>query len=209
MKKILAIGGAVIKTARQQFFSIIQKDEVEMLIHNGGSIFHDFQLALEDLGGKHSHSIEEISKNILINKRVSMRIWRYFDLKDPPPGSITRLCQSKEIPVLMFTGLGCDYWQMFGLQWDKIGSKCRHDFTKLSYRMVKPFHYLCMGSAVIHPEVFTKALAMVLVTVKFQADVVDFLSMYRPRTRIAQYGNYYCMSHREFLDKWLSKGYPS
>ena len=129
-------------------------------------------------------------------------------MHDPPPDSITRLCQDKNMPVLLFTGLGCDYWQVFSLMWDKLGSRCRHNFTMLCRYMSKPFHYLCMGSAVIHPEVFAKALAMIPSEVKFQADVVDFLSMYRPRTRIAKYGDYYCMSHREFLDRWLSKGYP-
>jgi hypothetical protein len=66
-----------------------------------------------------------------------------------------------------------------------------------------------MGSAVVHPEVFSKALAMIPKRgVEFQADVVDFMDMYRPRTRVAKYGNYYHMHHLAFLHDWGKKGYP-
>ena len=75
-------------------------------------------------------------------------------------------------------------------------------FEQLRERLEKPFHYVCMGSAVIHPEVFTKAIASII-RPDFTADVVDFLDMYRPRTRISQYGEYYKMTHKEYLGKWL------
>jgi len=55
-----------------------------------------------------------------------------------------------------------------------------------------------MGSAVIHPEVFIKAVAVSKPS-KFKADVVDFLDMYRPRTRVAKYGIYYQITHQEYL----------
>jgi hypothetical protein len=62
-----------------------------------------------------------------------------------------------------------------------------------------------MGSAVIHPEVFVKALAIAKPK-EFQADVVDFLpDQYRPKTRVARYGKYHCMTHKEYLTHWLKK----
>jgi hypothetical protein len=53
------------------------------------------------------------------------------------------------------------------------------------------------------PEVFTKALAVVKPE-EFKADVVDFLpNQYRPKTRVATYGKYFCMNHQEYLKKIL------
>jgi hypothetical protein len=46
MKKIIFVGGAVMKTpARQMLFEVL--DDVEILCLNGGALFHDFQMALE------------------------------------------------------------------------------------------------------------------------------------------------------------------
>jgi len=102
------------------------------------------------------------------------------------------------IPTLLFTGLGCDFWQLFKTEWDLLGKQAYRDFTTLCLTFKKEFHYICMGSAVIHPEVFIKAIA-VSKPAKFKADVVDFLDMYRPRTRVAKFGTYYQMSHQEYL----------
>ena len=44
-KRILAIGGHVIKTAKYGLYKVIERGYVEMIIHNGGSLFHDFQIA--------------------------------------------------------------------------------------------------------------------------------------------------------------------
>ena len=111
----------------------------------------------------------------------------------------------EEIEILMFTGLGCDFWQIFkdAICWERLGKVSRLDFEKLCEIMSEPFHYVCMGSAVIHPEVFTKALS-VAKPKEFRTTVVDFLpNQYRPKTRISIYGKYLCMTHKEFLAKWL------
>lgn len=205
-KRILAIGGAVIKTALPELRKFIEADQVEMLIHNGGSLFHDFQIALEPekLNGKTSIPLDQVVEDhdSAIHS-VSKDIWRWILSYSPqsPSESITFLCQSKKIPVLLFTGLGCDFWQLHG-NWTWLARQCQWDFEQLCERMKKPFHYVCMGSAVIHPEVFTKALA-VAKPKEFRADVVDFLDMYRPRTRVAKFGNYYQMTHKEYLRKEL------
>ncbi len=84
--------------------------------------------------------------------------------------------------------------------WSVLGRYFHVAFETLSSRFNKPFHYVCMGSAVMHPEVFIKALS----TNKpdsFVADVVDFKDMYRPKTRVAKYGTYYKMTHKEFFNK--------
>lgn len=202
-KKILAIGGAVIKTAREELRKVIEQDKIEMLIHNGGSIFHDFQLTMDDCGGRTSYPLDNLLKDYECNKSASREVLKWISGYPAPEGSITSLCESKEITVLLFTGLACDFWQMFGNQndWETLATNSYLGFKLLTGRFKSSFHYICMGSAVIHPEVFIKALAQSK-QLNFKADVVDFMDMYRPRTRIAIYGDYYKMTHKEFLTKW-------
>jgi hypothetical protein len=199
MKKIVAIGGSVIKTAREELIEVIKSDQVEMLIHNGGSIFHDFQKEINDLEG-HSYPLDELLNSYEPNREASLEIWTWLQHYHlAPPGSVTRWCQEKDIPILMFTGLGCDFWQLFNDSWEIFAKVARDDFSQLCTRFQKKFHYVCMGSAVIHPEVFIKALAVAKPNVQFRADVVDFLDMYRPRTRVAKFGTYYQLTHKEYL----------
>jgi len=204
-KKIVAIGGAVIKTAYDELREVIKRDQIEMLIHNGGSIFHDFQRSTENLKS-HSYSIDDLMVDYSCNESSSNDVWNWIDGDFAPRHSVTWLCEDKDIPVLLFTGHGCDFWQLYGdaNDWADLG---KHAFT--SYKMIverfkTPFHYVCMGSAVIQPEVFIKAIADAKPK-DFRADVVDFLDMYRPRTRVAKYGKYYKMTHKEYLHKWIKK----
>lgn len=199
-KRIISIGGAVIKTAREELKQVIEQGKVEILIHNGGSIFHDFQLATETLKS-HSHPLDELVDDYSANEAASLKVWKWIKGSWAPEDSITYLCQTNKIKVYMFTGMACDFWQMFGDQrmWESMGSRSFMDFYSLRRRFQTPFHYVCMGSAVIHPEVFLKAISGMELP-DFRADVVDFLDMYRPRTRVAKYGKYYKMTHVEYLN---------
>jgi hypothetical protein len=220
--RVLAIGGAVIKTALDELKIITKRKLFDILIHNGGSLFHDFQLATEVLPYK-SHSLERLLKNPELDKQASELIWfwirnnefAYFWNRDStedrylaPKGSVTRLCEDMKIPVMVFTVLGGDFWHLYGSPWNDdwiaFAKKTHRDFKNLCDLMKNyEFHYICMGSAVIHPEVFTKALAIAKPK-KFKADVVDFTpNQYRPETRVAKYGKYYQMTHKEFLEKWI------
>lgn len=199
-KLILAIGGAVIKTARYELKKFIEDGHVEMLIHNGGSIFHDFQLSVDDMDS-HSYPLSELIKDYSVNENASAYVWGWIYAGSAPKDSVTRLCEDMGIPVLMFTGIACDYWQLFGCRshWKKLGEYSFNNLNTLCNRFKKDnFHYVCMGSAVIHPEVFIKAIS-VAHPKNFIADVVDFKDMYRPRTRVAVYGTYYKMEHKEYL----------
>jgi hypothetical protein len=200
MKKILAIGGAVIKTAKEELREYIENDHVEMLIHNGGSIFHDIQQVTDHYLTDHSYPLDELIDDYSCNREASAYVWEFVNYNEAPEGSITKLCIDKNIPVLLFTGLGCDVWQLFSSpdDWSHCGRQMFYYFEDLCKRFKKPFHYICMGSAVIHPEVFIKAIAKSQAK-DFKADVVDFKDMYRPKTRIAKYGTYYQMSHTEFF----------
>ena len=210
-KRIIAIGGHVIKTARVELEKVIERGHVEMLIHNGGSLFHDFQLATStNLSHRqiHSYPLDEVVEDPGVARRASYHVWEWVlgSKNYAPEKSITHLCHDLGIPVLMFTIPGADFWHLFkgGDAWAELGRAANHHFGVLRMRLRHPFHYVCMGSAVIHPEIFTKAISGRKLP-EFKADVVDFLDMYRPRTRIAKYGKYYKMEHKEYLQKWLKE----
>jgi len=211
MKKILAIGGAVIKTAQKELIEVIKQDKVEMLIHNGGSIFHDFQRVIDKELKSHSYPIEKLLESFDCLEPTAKLVWEWvISDKDPitlaPPGSVTRLCEDMDIPVLLFTTPGADFWHHFDITgWKDLAVVSQMCFNTLSLRFMKDnFHFVNIGSAVMHPEIFIKAIALCKPK-NFKADVVDFKEMYRPRTRVAQFGNYYTITHKQYLD-YLLKG---
>lgn len=201
MKKIIGIGGAVIKTGAHNYLKE-NIDDIEMIVYNGGALFHDFQLALE---GYTSVPIDELTKSLHKIKYSSLYLWDWLKKKrKAPDNSLAKLCEDKKIPILLFTGVGCDYWQMFDDNWEIIAKKSNEDFKLLRERFQKPFHYINMCSAVIHPEIFLKAISGIKHN-DFRADVVDFLNMYRPATRVAKYGKYYRMDVLEFMKNEFKK----
>jgi hypothetical protein len=208
-KAILAIGGAVIKTARPQLINFIAAGNVEILIHNGGSLFHDFQIAaLPEFQNPHAPNsfplnlILQDYKKYTHQTSLEINAWIAGN-KLAPQKSATALCEKMGIPVLLFTGLATDFWQLPLLTYHSLADFIQECFQLLCKRMRSgPFYYLLMGSAVIHPEVFAKAIA-VAKPQNFKADVVDFNDHYRPRTRVARYGKYYLMTHKEFLHQQL------
>lgn len=199
MKKILAIGGAVMKTEARQYLWEVA-DDIEMLLLNGGALFHDFQMALE---GYTSVPLDELNESMERIEFSCMTVCRYvsYNVK-PPQNSFVAEMRKRAIPVLLFTAPGCDYWQKFLIDWSRLGKKIETDFMRLQTRLrFNKFHFINMCSAVIMPEVFQKAIQGISKDY-IRADVVDFLEMYRPRTRVARYGEYYQMDVVEYMKKW-------
>jgi len=90
---------------------------------------------------------------------------------------------------------------MFSDKWALLADKSLKGFNFLASRFRKEnFHFINMGASVMHPEIFIKAIARAR-PVKFKADVVDFKEMYRPRTRVAKFGEYFKMTHKEYFAK--------
>ncbi len=199
--RILAIGGAVIKTAHDEIKEVAQRELFDILIHNGGSLFHDFQRATETLPG-HSYPLNDLLVDYEPNRKASELVWHWLNTGFAPAGTLTNICSRKGIDVMLFTVLGADFWQLFDSHWESIAYKSKIDFEILCGLMKGPFHYICMGSAVVHPEVFAKALA-VAKPKEFGADVVDSKMMYREETRVSKYGKYYQTTHKEFLTTWI------
>ena len=215
MKKILAIGGAVIKTARKELIETIKRGNVEMLIHNGGSIFHDFQIPTDKNLEGHSYPLTKLLDSYDHNMPASILLWEWLwtSIKLPkedrshitPKESVTGLCESMGIPVLLFTTPGADFWHLFSEDWHLLSDKSWLSFIRLVTRFKdENFHFINMGSAVMHPEIFIKAIAVAKPHPdNFKADVVDFKEMYRPRTRVAKFGDYYMTTHKEYLEELL------
>lgn len=210
--RILAIGGSVVKTAHEELKTICKLGYIDVLIHCGGSIFHDFQRSTEKLEG-HSYPLDSLIENYEVNRPASELVWKWLASGVAPKESVTDICQKNKIRVMIFTVLGADFWQLFDDRWYLFTNKTRRDFAELCAILSKDdFHFINMGSAVIMPEVFTKALAVANTLTptplqNFRADVVDFLpDMYRPKTRVAKYGKYFQMTFKEFFDKWLFFG---
>lgn len=204
---ILGIGGAVIKTAMEELAEVIKARKIDVLLHCGASVFHDFQRNTENLE-YHSHTLDALLKDYTLDCDASSLVWQWIRRKGSPDSSITNLCYENDVEVLLFTALGTDFWQLFCDEWELIASQCHDDFYRLCGIIEKDnFTYINMGSAVIMPEVFIKALALVGIDnlKNFKTYTVDFLpNQYRPLTRVAKYGEYINMTHKEFMRKWLN-----
>ena len=113
----------------------------------------------------------------------------------------------KEIPVLLFTTPGADFWHYFSRDWTLLSDMAYMSMLSMVERFKQEnFHFVNVGSATMHPEVFIKAVATAKPNPEnFTADVVDFKDMYRPRTRVARFGTYYTISHVEYF-KYLLEG---
>jgi hypothetical protein len=202
MKKILAIGGAVMKTEARGYLWDVAED-IEMLLVNGGALFHDFQMAIE---GYTSVSLDELNVSMERIEYICGFVARHIAYNaKAPAGSFINLMREQRKPVLLFTGLGCDYWQKYLMGWERLAKRAERDFNTLCTRFrSEPFHFINMCSAVIMPEVFQKAIQGV--PEKYiHADVIDFLDMYRPRTRVAKYGEYYQMDVVEYMKLWAKE----
>jgi hypothetical protein len=197
----------VIKTAWEEIKEVARRGWIDVLIHNGGSLFHDFQRITDPgLGTEHSYPLSRLMKDYSVNERASRLVWAWVRKEaEAPEGSLTRIMEDGGKRVFMFTIPGADFWHLFDRDWTALGFNMSEDFFLLCNRMREPFHFVCMGSAVIMPEIFMKALADAG-SKDFRADVVDFLDMYRPRTRVSTFGHYYQMEHRIYLQKVLNEG---
>ncbi len=201
---ILFIGGSVVKEAYTEIKQAARRKLFDVLIMNGGALFHDFQRTTEKLAG-HSYPLDELVKNYSVLEPASKLVWEWVKYDRAPKRSLVDICQTNEIEVMMFTTLAADFWHLFSTHWELISNRAWFDFRELCRIMQKEFRFINMGSAVIGPEVFTKALA-VAKPQKFTTIVVDFMDMYRPRTRVGRYGHYCKTDHKSFLKLWLKYG---
>lgn len=183
---------------------------VSALATNGAGVIHDVELALsgatsedvdEGLGPGRFGMAEETGRllNMAINEGVargfgvgqSIARWLHEARPEFADLSVLAAAARHEIPVTVHVGIGTDIIHMHpAASGAALGEGSLRDFRYLTSNVAKLAGgvYLNCGSAVVLPEVFLKAVALVrnrgislegLTTVN-----LDFLRHYRPQTNV-------------------------
>jgi hypothetical protein len=208
---IWGLGAHVIKTGLSRvLIDLMERGFVSALATNGAGVIHDFEMALsggtsEDvdaaLGPGRFGMAEETGRllNAAINEGVASGLGlgqavglRLREMR-PPHESLSLLAAAArlEIPVTVHVGIGTDIIHMHpDASGAALGEGSLRDFRYLvsNVSRLEQGVFLNCGSAVMLPEVFLKAVALVrnrgisldgLTTVN-----MDFVRQYRPLTNV-------------------------
>jgi hypothetical protein len=207
------LGAHVIKTGLSPvLIDLMERGFVSALALNGAGLIHDFEVALagatsEDveasLGPGEFGMAEETGREL--NEAITGGTSRGLGLgqsvaahlaeRRPPFGHLSLLAAAArlEIPVTVHVGVGTDITHMHpAASGEAIGAGSLRDFRYLAgiVARLEGGVYLNCGSAVLLPEVFLKAVALVrnrglsldgLTTVN-----LDFVRQYRPETNVVR-----------------------
>ncbi|MGA1867148.1 MAG: hypothetical protein ACMUJM_01235 [bacterium] len=230
---IVALGGHVIKCGLAPVLnSLIEKDIITALAVNGACLIHDFEIALfgktsEDVAAslhKGTFGMAEETgalMNQIINQGVKKgmgfaeSIAHYIGEKKPPYVDYSLLGAAWEykIPITAHIAIGTDIIHMHPeADGARIGEGSMRDFYKFTDTIVtldKGGVYFNIGSAVILPEVFLKAISIVLNKNRQLRDFItvnlDFIQHYRPlqnvvtRPTLGRGKGYSLTGHHELL----------
>ena len=208
---VWGIGAHVIKTGVSPVIvDLMQRGYVSALAMNGAGIIHDFEIALsgatsedvdEALGPGRFGMAEETGRllnEILVQaakdgQGFGQAVGAYLHGEAPPHAtrSLVATAHRLGIPVTVHVAVGTDIIHMHpGASGAAVGDTSLRDFRYFTSCVARLNHgvYLNCGSAVVLPEVFLKAVALVrnkgialdhLTTVN-----IDFLRQYRPQTNV-------------------------
>jgi hypothetical protein len=207
------IGAHVIKTGVSPvLIDLMERGYVSALAMNGAGIIHDFEIALagatsedvdEALGPGRFGMAEETGRvlNEIIRRAedrqegIGQAVGGYLIERAAPHASCSLAASAHRlgIPVTVHVALGTDIIHMHpDASGAAIGAASLRDFRYFTSSVARLGGgvYVNCGSAVILPEVFLKAVALVrnqgvplegLTTVN-----IDFMRMYRPQTNVVQ-----------------------
>jgi hypothetical protein len=210
---VWGLGAHVIKTGLGPvLIDLMERGFVSAIALNGAGLIHDFEVALagatsEDveaaLGPGHFGMAEETGRGL--NEAIAGGAARglglgqaaaqYLLARRPPFSRLSLVCAAARlgVPVTVHVGVGTDIIHMHpAASGEAIGATSLRDFRYFTSFVAKLEGgvYLNCGSAVMLPEVFLKAVALVrnrgtsldgLTTVNF-----DFVRMYRPETNVVR-----------------------
>ena len=240
---LFALGAHVIKVGLNPIIiDLMEKGWVTALILNGAGIIHDFEIAYagqtsEDVaaqikGGQFgmawetgtilNEAINQGEKNGFglgeaIGKMMAKADWPYRE------SSLIWTAERLGIPVTVHVAIGTDTIHFHPkVRGEAIGKLTLHDFF-LFCSLVKKLEgggvFLNIGSAVILPEVFLKAVSLVRnkgETIEdFSTAVFDFIHHYRPdqnvvRRPLAKKGRgFYFIGHHELMIPLLAASLKS
>ena len=208
---VWGIGAHVIKTGRAPvLIDLMERGFVSALAMNGAGIIHDFEVALsgatsEDvdaaLGPGRFGMAEEtgrllnaaINEGVRAGKGIGQAVGDRLRQMSPAhePLSLVAAASRLSVPVTVHVALGTDIIHMHpDASGAALGEGSLRDFGYFvsNVARLQGGVYLNCGSAVILPEVFLKAVALVrnrgislegLTTVN-----LDFMRLYRPQTNV-------------------------
>ncbi len=229
---IWGFGAHVLKTGLSPILiDLMERGYVSALATNGAGIIHDFEIALagatsedvdETLGPGAFGMAEEtgnllnqaITDGVAAGLGIGESVGRYLHERQPPFAAYSVIASAARlgIPVTVHVAVGTDIIHMHPkASGAAIGEGSLRDFRYFVSAVEQLEHgvYINCGSAVILPEVFLKAVALVrnrgraltgLTTVN-----IDFLRHYRPITNVvnrptASSGRGYALTgHHELL----------
>jgi len=205
------LGGHVIKCGLAPvLIDLMRRGYATAFALNGAAAIHDFEIAI---AGQTSEDVEavlpdgrfgmaeetgrEMNAALHAEDGFGEALGRYLEkLADPQYAGASLLCETyrNSTPVTVHVAIGTDTPHAHpSAQGEAIGRASHHDF-RLLCSLVKDLNdggvYLNVGSAVLLPEVFLKAVSVVrnlgaplthFTTVNF-----DFLQHYRPRVNVVE-----------------------
>lgn len=205
-----SLGSHVIKNGLSRYFiDWMEKGMIQAISFNGSAIIHDFELAY---CGHTSENVDasidsgqfglarETATNIFeaISKSsgvgLAEAVGQYI-LKNTPYANDSLLAQAAllGIPATVHVAIGTDILHMHpGFDPEKTARASYNDFLKFiaSVSKLEGGMYFNVGSAVILPEVFLKAVSVARnlghSVEKFWAINIDFIRQYRPRRNVLE-----------------------
>jgi hypothetical protein len=208
---VWGVGAHVIKTGLSPvLIDLMERGYVSALALNGAGIIHDFEVALagatsEDvdaaLGPGRFGMAEEsgrdlnaaINAGVAAGKGIGQAVGDYLLAAKPPHGPMSLVASAARlgVPVTVHVAIGTDIIHMHpDASGAALGEGSLRDFRYFvsNVSRLRGGVYLNCGSAVVLPEVFLKAVALVrnrgialdgLTTVS-----LDFIRHYRPQTNV-------------------------
>jgi len=181
---VAALGGHVIKTGCGPYLiDWIERGLIKAVAMNGSAAIHDFELAFagktsEDvaaqLPGGHFGMARETAdafavasqRGAVAEKGLGQALGEYIDEIDCPhrDHSVLRAAVKAKVPVTVHVAIGTDIVHMHPhVSGAALGESTHIDFRRLCSVVATMAHglWLNLGSAVVLPEVFLKAVAVV------------------------------------------------
>ena len=211
---VWGLGAHVLKVGLSRvLIDLMQRGFVTGIAMNGAGIVHDFELAVagqtseevaEGLGsgqfGMARETGEEINRAVVEGDRdglgLGAAVGRYIEDRRPPHLDVSLLAAARRLgrPATVHVALGTDIVHMHpACDPGAVGRASHLDFRILAgevARMGGGGVYLNVGSAVLLPEVFLKAVTLARNLghdlTDFTTANLDFIQSYRPNTNVVQ-----------------------
>jgi hypothetical protein len=208
---IVGMGAHVIKVGLAPVLvSWMQEGIITGLVMNGAGVIHDAEVALwgktsEDVGPALDQGMfgvaeetaglihEALSQGSNQGKGFGAAVAQHLAEKDPPYADLSLLCQAhrRNLPVTVHVAIGTDIIHMHPeADGAAMGEATLRDFHLLASQIahLEGGAYLNIGSAVLLPEVFMKALNLARnqghKVEAFTTVDMDFIRHYRPSVNV-------------------------